>query len=109
MPLPGASLAELVGGGPGDAGQLTKPLWVVAPTPLLDAQPGGARESTGTGDPYPGHTDSVSAVAVGELDGRPIVVSGGPAVRTAPVWSLGTGGNPRVIRLDVGVTSGDEA
>jgi hypothetical protein len=30
MPLPGASLAELVGGGPGDAGQLTKPLWVVA-------------------------------------------------------------------------------
>ena len=27
MPLPGASLAELVGGGPGDAGQLTKPLW----------------------------------------------------------------------------------
>jgi hypothetical protein len=30
MPLPGASLAELVGGGPGDTGQLTKPLWGVA-------------------------------------------------------------------------------
>ena len=77
-------------------------------SPLLDAQPGGAREFTGTGDPFPGHTDSVSAVAVGELVGRPIVVSGSHD-STARVWSLGTGGNPRVIRLDVGVTSGDEA
>ena len=51
---------------------------------------------------------SSSAVAVGELDGRPIVVSGSHD-STVRVWDLGTGGNPRVIRLDVGVTSGDEA
>jgi len=42
----------------------------------LTRQPGRARDFTGTGDPFTGHTDSVLVVAVGELDGRPIVVSG---------------------------------
>ena len=35
--------------------------------------------ATGTpvGDPFTGHTGSGAAVAVGELEGRPVVVSGG--------------------------------
>ncbi len=42
------------------------------------------------GDPFTGHGDWVSAVAVGELDGRAVVVSGGwdQAVR---VWDVATG------------------
>jgi hypothetical protein len=43
-------------------------------------------------------------VAVGELDGRPIVVSGGED-STVRVSDLAIGGNPRVIRLDVSVLS----
>ena len=54
------------------------------------------------GDPFTGHTDGVTAVAVGELDGRPVVVSGSRDA-TVRVWDLATGGNPRVIRLDVSV------
>jgi eukaryotic-like serine/threonine-protein kinase len=41
------------------------------------------------GDPFTGDTCGVTAVAVGELDGRPIVVSGGDA--TVRVWDLHTG------------------
>ena len=56
------------------------------------------------GDPFTGHTRWVTAVAVGELDGRPVVVSGG-ADSTVRVSDLGTSGNPRVIRLGVAVGS----
>ncbi len=56
------------------------------------------------GEPLTGHTDHVLAVAVGELDRRPIVVSGS-LDSTVRVWDLATGGNPRVIRLDVSFLS----
>jgi WD40 repeat protein len=56
------------------------------------------------GDPLTGHTGGVTAVAVDELDGRPIVVSGS-ADSTVRVSDLGTGGNARVIRLGVSVRS----
>ena len=37
-----------------------------------------------------GHTDAIGAVAVGELHGRPIAISGG-CDSTVRVWDLGTG------------------
>jgi WD40 repeat protein len=56
----------------------------------------GARRSTDTqditaqrdGEPLTGHVGGVSAVAVGELDGRPIAVSGSND-RTLRMWDLG--------------------
>jgi WD40 repeat protein len=42
------------------------------------------------GEPFTSHTDWVTAVAVGELDGRPVVVSGGWD-STVRVSDLGTG------------------
>ena len=44
----------------------------------------------GVGGPFTGHTGGVTAVAVGELDGRPVVVSGSNDA-TVRVWDLGTG------------------
>jgi WD40 repeat protein len=43
--------------------------------------------ATGTprGDPFTGHTSPVSAVAFGQLDGRPVVISGS-GDRTVRVW-----------------------
>ncbi|MFV2019871.1 hypothetical protein ACFHVL_15265, partial [Micromonospora sp. LOL_023] len=43
--------------------------------------------ATGTpiGQPFTGHTDDVNAVAVGQVDDRPVVVSGG-ADATVRVW-----------------------
>ena len=35
-----------------------------------------AATGTPVGDPFTGHTGSVHAVAVGQVDGRPVVVSG---------------------------------
>ena len=42
------------------------------------------------GDPFTGHAGPVSAVAVAELDGRPVVISGSDD-RTVRVWDLATG------------------
>ena len=51
------------------------------------------------GAPFAGHTDEVNAVAIGTLDGTPIVVSGGDD-RTIRVWDLdqapGTGQRHRI-------------
>jgi WD40 repeat protein len=41
------------------------------------------------GDPFTGHTHAVNAVAVAELNGRPVALSGGD--RTVRVWDLATG------------------
>jgi WD40 repeat protein len=43
------------------------------------------------GAPFTGHAGGVTAVAVGELDGYPVVVSGS-SDRTVRVWDLATGG-----------------
>ena len=42
------------------------------------------------GDPFTGHSGPVNAVAVAELDGRPVVVSGSDD-ETVRVWDLATG------------------
>jgi WD40 repeat protein len=42
------------------------------------------------GEPLTGHTGPIRAVAVGELDGRPVAVSGADD-RTVRVWDLHTG------------------
>jgi WD40 repeat protein len=39
------------------------------------------------GEPFTGHTGTVLSVAVGELDGRPVVVSGATDT-TVQVWDL---------------------
>ena len=39
------------------------------------------------GDPFTGHTRSVNAVAIGQLEGRTVIVSGGND-RTVRVWNL---------------------
>jgi WD40 repeat protein len=64
----------------------------------------GSGQRFAQAEPFTGHTSGVWAVAVGELDGRPIVVSGS-LDSTVRVSDLATGGNPRVIRLDVVVLS----
>jgi transposase len=50
------------------------------------------------GEPLTGHDRMVSAVAVGELDDRPVIVSGGPD-GTVRVWKLGDNSCRLVIRL----------
>ena len=42
------------------------------------------------GEPLTGHDGAVCAVAVGELDGRPVAVTGGDD-GTVRVWDLATG------------------
>jgi WD40 repeat protein len=42
------------------------------------------------GEPFTGHTGSVNAVAMGQLEGRPVIVSGS-ADRTVRVWDAATG------------------
>jgi WD40 repeat protein len=42
------------------------------------------------GRPFTGHDDGVNAVAAGELDGRPVVISGSDDA-TVRVWDLATG------------------
>jgi WD40 repeat protein len=51
---------------------------------------GLGEKDTPIGDPLKGHDGWVSAVAVGELDGRPVIVSGG-SDRTVRVWELADG------------------
>ena len=51
------------------------------------------------GDPFTGHTDEVNAVAVGQLDGRPIVVSGSDD-HTARLWYRT---HPSIGRIDTRV------
>ena len=43
------------------------------------------------GGPLTGHTSGVSAVAVADMDGRPLVVSGSGGDRMVRVWDLATG------------------
>jgi WD40 repeat protein len=45
------------------------------------------------GQPLTGHTDFVLAVAVGQLDGRPVIVSGS-GDDTVRVWDLATHVHP---------------
>jgi WD40 repeat protein len=57
------------------------------------------------GEPLTGHTGSISAVAVGERDSRPVVVSASEDT-TVRVWHLNSvGSHSRAIRLGAEVLS----
>jgi serine/threonine protein kinase len=68
---------------PAEAGPADEP--TPSKQPSSDAPPFGSQIT----EPLRGHTHDINAVAVGELDGVPIAVSGGD--RTARVWDLTTG------------------
>ena len=49
-----------------------------------------AATGTPVGDPFTGHTGAVNAVAIGQVEGRPVIVSGGGDA-TVRVWDAATG------------------
>jgi WD40 repeat protein len=55
-----------------------------------DPLTGRSSDVQSAGDPFVGHSSSVNSVAIGELDGRPVVVSGSSDT-TVRVWDLATG------------------
>ena len=65
----------------------TAPRWQSPAARLAPCEVWDLRTGTARGDPLRGHTGSVQAVAIGEVDGTPVAVTGG-GDGTVRVWDL---------------------